>query len=401
MLRCTNHFFKRPLCRFSKLQHNNRTAPNTLSNFSIKQQIITKIKVRGPITFAEYMKDVLLNPQGGYYMHRDVFGDKGDFITSPELSQMFGELLAVWFINEWSKAGSPKPLQIVELGPGRGTLCYDMLRVMSRFNLLDKTSVHLVEVSPHLTKLQADLLCSNGAASFGVPISWHKHLKDVPDQFAFYLAHEFFDALPIHQFKKTEHGYREILIDVDPVQESKLRFVLSPTETAVGKFFLSTDESREFVEVCPEGLTLAEGLAKRIESYGGLGLIVDYGHEGQGRDTFRAFKNHKLHDPLIEPGTADLTADVDFEAMKKVMCGTNEVLVYGPVSQRTFLMNMGIECRLENLRKNAKPEQIESLDYSYGMLVDPDKMGDRFKFLAVVPSTLSVILNKYPICGFS
>lgn len=382
------------LWRSLKLNLSTRATPEPSSS-SITQQLITKIKVGGPITVADYMKHVLVNPQSGYYMHRDVLGDKGDFITSPELSQMFGELLAIWFVNEWSKIGLPKPMQIVELGPGRGTLCYDILRIFSRFRLLEPglTTVHLVEVSPHLTKLQSDLL-----SSFDVPITWHKHLDDVPDQFGFYLAHEFFDALPIHQFKKTERGYREVLIDLDgPAQ---FRFGLAPGETAVGKCFISADETRDFVEVCPEGLNLADKLAKRIERHGGLGLIVDYGHEGKSADTFRAFKCHKLHDPLVEPGSADLTADVDFEAMRKVIVDKSDVLVYGPVSQRQFLLNMGIEYRLEKLRSNANGQEIASLDFSYGMLVDADKMGERFKFMAIVPASLGAILSRYPLCGF-
>ncbi|KAF5284167.1 hypothetical protein FQR65_LT00167 [Abscondita terminalis] len=379
----------------------------------LTQQLLSKIKAGGPITIADYMKEVLINPLGGYYMHRDVFGASGDFVTSPELTQMFGELIAIWFLNEWSKAGSPRPVQIVELGPGRGTLCEDVLRVFARFDLLNNATVHLVEVSPYLTKLQGKNLClrvhidsedvcvQKGVTTHGAPIFWYKNLDHVPKQFSLFLAHEFFDALPIHQFKHTEKGYREVLVDIDPKNQNTFRYVLSPSETVVGKLFISKDENRPCVEVSPESLSVSHKIGKRIENDGGLALIIDYGHNGIGTDSFRAFKNHQLHDPLVEPGSADLTADVDFAAIKKAALKDNKVLTFGPLCQREFLLNMGINFRLEKLKNKGNFQQNESLDYGYSMLLDKDKMGERFKFLGIVPASLGVILNRFPISGFS
>ncbi|KAK4878097.1 hypothetical protein RN001_010603 [Aquatica leii] len=389
-----------------------RRCYNVKPEQTIAKQLTTRIKVGGPISIADYMKEVLTNPLGGYYMHRDVFGAGGDFVTSPELTQMFGELLAIWYLNEWSKAGAPKPVQIVELGPGRGTLCRDILRVFDKFDMSKYVTVHLVEVSPRLTEIQAKNLCfrvmvesknvyvQHGVTTQGVPIYWYKHLDDVPKQFTLFLAHEFFDALPIHQFKKTDKGYREVLVDIDPNDEKKFRYVLSHSETLTGRLLIDQQEIRQYVEVSPEALGIVNKMGSRIESDGGLALIVDYGHNGIGNDSFRAFKNHHLHNPLVEPGSADLTADVDFAAIKKAALKGNEVLVFGPITQRQFLMNMGIDFRLERLKETANVQQKESLDYSYGMLVNADQMGERFKFLGIVPKSLSVILNRYPISGF-
>lgn len=300
----------------------------------IIKQLRTKIKAVGPITVADYMKEVLINPLAGYYMHTDVLGQAGDFITSPELGQIFGEMVAVWFLNEWSKAGSPKPVQLVELGPGRGSLCQDMLRVFEHFRILENGSVHLVEVSPYLSDLQARRLClpseiklnrdknctvyQEGKTSNGVSIKWYKSLDDVPNGFTLLIAHEFFDALPVHKFERTKDGYREVLIDMEPNLENNFRYVLSNKETPIGKLFIRQKEARSHLEVSPESLVLAQKIGRRIEKHGGLVLIADYGHNGSGTDTFRAFKSHKLHDPLIEPGTADLTADVDFQALLEV-----------------------------------------------------------------------------------
>lgn len=302
------------------------------NDFSLARCLYAKIKSTGPITVADYMKEVLINPLAGYYMHKDVFGNTGDFITSPEVSQIFGELIAIWFLNEWSKVGSPKPVQIVELGPGRGTLSQDILRVFSHFNCLKAASLHLVEVSPTLSDIQARNLCMQshivpdknsiiyrqGISHEGIPVNWYRHLSDVPNAFTLLVAHEFFDALPIHKFQKTDRGFREVLIDIQPGEAIAFRYVIANEETPAVKSFLNKIEKREHVEVSPESIILMQQIAERLEQNGGFGLIADYGHEGNGTDTFRAFKKHKLHDPLIDPGSADLTADVDFSALKKV-----------------------------------------------------------------------------------
>lgn len=302
--------------------------------FSLPRLLYSKIKATGPVTVASYMKEVLINPLAGYYMHKDVFGDKGDFITSPELSQIFGELIAIWFLNEWSKVGSPKPLQIVELGPGRGTLSQDLLRVFNHFDSLKSTSLHLVEVSPTLSDIQARNLCMQnqvitdknsvihrqGISHEGIPVKWYKHLDDVPKAFTLLVAHEFFDALPIHKFQKTEKGFREVLIDIQPDCDLSFRYVVANEETPALKMFVNKQDKRDHIEVSPESIVLIQQIAQRLEEDGGFGLIADYGHDGNGTDTFRAFKQHKLHDPLVEPGSADLTADVDFSALKTVSC---------------------------------------------------------------------------------
>lgn len=184
------------------------------SNVSLANFIKSKISLTGPITVAEYMKIVLTNPSGGYYMKRDVLGKNGDFITSPEISQLFGEMVAVWIINEWQKIGSPKPLQLIELGPGRGTMMADILRVFNSLQLSEFISCHLIEISPELSKIQDQLLCveskdhkesslsyKSGITKNNVAVSWYVNIHNVPRKFSFVLAHEFFDALPVHKFQ--------------------------------------------------------------------------------------------------------------------------------------------------------------------------------------------------------
>lgn len=382
-----------------------------------------KILFKGPVTVAEYMKLVLTNASSGYYMHSDVFGAQGDFITSPEISQMFGELLGVWCVNEWMRIGSPDQLQIVELGPGRGTLADDMLRVFMQFpGIKDAVSLHLVEVSPFLSQMQydklahADKLTANSchATSDGcyqscvsrynnITVNWYKQLSDVPKARSFYVAHEFFDALPIHKFQKVGGNWREVLIDIDESEtsENHLRFVLAPTDTAASQLLLKVapDDVRDHIEICPDGGTIVTELAQRIATDGGFSLIADYGHNGSKTDTFRAFRQHKLFDALCEPGSADLTADVDFSYLRQFI-DRNHVSVYGPVTQEHFLHCMGITTRLQSLLAKANEVQRKNLISGYDMLTNPNKMGDRFKFLALLQRTYDADSSYVP-AGFA
>lgn len=253
---------------------------------------------------ASYMKDILTSPHSGYYMSRDVFGQQGDFITSPEIGQIFGELIAVWLIAEHQKVGSPQPLQIIELGPGRGTLAQDILRVCSKFQLSDSLSFHLVELSPYLSKLQSQKLCysSNevdpqlktpyyrvGETVSGVKMFWYNRIEDIPNEFSIIIAHEFFDALPIHKLQKDGNLWKEILIDVDPSDEQTFRYVVSRNETPMSKLYstMKPNDTRQHVEISPETDLIARHIADRLESFGGFGLIMDYGHLGEKEDTFR------------------------------------------------------------------------------------------------------------------
>ncbi|KAG9471855.1 hypothetical protein GDO78_022504 [Eleutherodactylus coqui] len=321
-----------------------------------------KIKATGPLTVAEYMKEVLTNPIKGYYMHHDMLGEHGDFITSPEISQVFGELIGVWCISEWMSGGKSKSLKLVELGPGKGSLMDDILRVFSQFqHLLNSCdiSVHLVEVSPKLSEIQATKLTGsiietkydddssaykNGVTKCGLPISWYHDVQDVPEGYTFFIAHEFFDALPIHKLQKTSDGWREMLIDIDPEIPHKLRFVLGSSNSILATL-IQADEQRDHVELSPNAAVIIQKLASQINTFGGAALIADYGHSGDKTDTFRGFRAHRLHNVLVDPGTADLTADVDFSFLKSMI--GNTVASLGPITQQDFLKNMGIDLRMK------------------------------------------------------
>lgn len=347
------------------------------------------------------MREVLTNPLTGYYVRNNMLGPDGDFITSPEISQIFGELLGVWIISEWMGAGRPKHLQLVELGPGKGSLASDVLRVFSQLQSVlggASVSLHLVEVSPALSRIQAQTLTGNhsqeadakdepvyrhGETAAGLPVSWYRRLEDVPSGFSIFLAHEFFDALPIHKFQRTKKGWREVMVDIDPEKPGQLRFVVVPSPTLASSTLVEADERRGHVEVCAEGGVFVQQLARRIENDGGAALIADYGHDGTKTDTFRGFKGHQLHDVLSSPGSADLTADVDFSYLRKMAGGG--VACLGPVTQRLFLKNMGIDSRMQVLLRNCSDASTrKQLISSYDMLTNPAKMGERFLFFSLL-----------------
>ncbi|KAJ7523311.1 hypothetical protein O6H91_18G046300 [Diphasiastrum complanatum] len=394
----------------------------------------------GPITVAHYMEEVLTNPQAGFYVQQDAFGAGGSFITSPDISQMFGEMVGVWSMCLWQQIGQPNHFNLVELGPGRGTLMADLLRGTAKFTDFSKAlSVHLVECSPSLRKLQYKALqCSSrkevllpGAAHdanenfeitkiSGAPVSWHLELAQVPRGVpTIIIAHEFYDTLPIHQFQKTSRGWCEKLVDLAEDPSEEFRFVLSPRPTSACNMFLakrlkwsSMEERQKYtdIEVCPGALKLAHDIAKRVGEDGGGALIIDYGEDGIISDSLQAIKKHQFVKVLEEPGAADLSAYVDFAAVKHtVIEAAAGASAYGPISQSQFLGQLGINFRLEALLKNASEEQAEALQEGYWRLVgdgvapwleedDNSKpsvtgMGNRYKALAIVDTKVGP-----PIC---
>ncbi|XP_065095354.1 protein arginine methyltransferase NDUFAF7 homolog, mitochondrial [Ochlerotatus camptorhynchus] len=382
-------------------------------NLSLINDLKSRILATGPIPVAAYMKQVLTNPAAGYYMTTgDVLGKKGDFITSPEIGQIFGEMIAVWCVNEWSKFGRPAPFQLIELGPGKGTMMRDILRVFDTLKVSQGLAVQMVEMSEHLSEVQAKLLCRSsteytdkpyyraGVTASGTKVYWYRQLTDVPEGFAIFLAHEFFDALPIHKFMKQENVWKEVLVDIEPKSEDKFRFILSKSETPMLRLFLNNYpdlvKDRNHIEISFEVESVIRQIGERFHANGGFALVVDYGHLGDKGDTFRAFKNHKLHDPLVEPGSADLTADVDFRMLNRFCEDTAQMVTIGPTSQRTFLEAAGANERLKILMSSSSISEGDKqrLQDGFKMLTDPEQMGERFKFFGLYPKELESFIKE-------
>ena len=354
---------------------------NIKNNSHDLEKIIKRhISVFGPMTVAQYMSLALTHPQYGYYTNHNPFGKDGDFVTSPEISQMFGEILGAWIAHSWQTIDKPKPFRIVELGPGRGTLMNDALRSASlQKGFCSSSSLHLVEISEKLIKLQ-----ENNINGFDIPINWHDSFTDVPSGPMILIANEFFDALPIHQFEKTKQGWNERLIDID--QEDNFHFVLSSTNIS-NSITLSQDiisaPIGSVVETCPYGISLAAELASRVIKNGGAILIIDYGANLTiPQESWQSVYKHKYHSPLKNPGKSDISAHVNFQSLKESAIETG-ARVLGPIPQGTFLENLGIKSRADFLKKKSTHKQAKEINNAYHRLVDSEDMGFLFQVLCI------------------
>ncbi len=350
-----------------------------------------RIARQGPLTVARYMEEALGHPRHGYYRRRDPLGAAGDFITAPEISQMFGELIGLWCAVVWGALGSPAPVNLVELGPGRGTLMADALRAAGQTpDFLAAVVVHLVETSPPLRARQRDAL---SAAGLERAPAWHEDFESVPEGPLLLIANEFFDALPVRQFQRSREGWRERLVDVEPEGDG-FRFVLSPpfagVPPAANAWPPGVDGAPEgsVIEVCPAGIGLARAIGERVARRAGAALIVDYGHtESAFGETLQAVKGHAFHPVLSEPGEADLTAHVDFAALARAGAEAG-AHTFGPVDQGEFLERLGLDARAEALLAKATPEQAADIRAARRRLADADQMGALFKVLAIAGPNL-------------
>ncbi len=341
----------------------------------LETELKAQIAQDGPITIAHYMAQALGHPKHGYYMGRDPFGTRGDFITAPEVSQIFGELIGVWCAAGFQMIGAPERFALVELGPGRGTLMSDVLRaakVMPGF--LDAAEVHLVETSPVLRQNQKIKL-----GSAGVPISWHEGFESVPEMPLIVLANEFFDALPIRQVQKAETHWHERVVGLDSG-----RLVLGVAhKEAPPPFAPEEAEPGTIAEISALRDDVAETIGARVAAHGGCGLMIDYGHvRSAAGDTLQAMSKHGYVDVLHRPGQCDVTSHVDFESLGRAF-EAGGAKAYGPVPQGPFLHAMGLEVRAEKLKEKAMSRQKRLIDNAVERLAGRDEMGALFKVLAI------------------
>ncbi len=320
----------------------------------------------GPISLMHYMGEA----GARYYSSRDPLGAAGDFVTAPEISQMFGELIGLWLADIWIRAGRPERVHYVELGPGRGTLARDALQAARRFGL--EPEVHLVEASAALQEIQ--LLTVPGA-------TWHHDLSALPaDAPLLIVANEFLDALPVRQLVKTAEGWRERMVAVEDD-----RFICiagpQPMDAAVPETRRAAAVGT-ILEFCPGATAVIDEVARRLMEQGGAALFIDYGHDApRDGSTLQAVRNHLKVDPFVNPGEADLTAHVDFAALAPIAQarGCNWL---GTVPQGGWLRELGIEARADALAAFA-PQHTEAIHAAKDRLAGEDQMGALFKVMGL------------------
>ncbi|MFZ4542009.1 MAG: class I SAM-dependent methyltransferase [Rickettsiales bacterium] len=336
-----------------------------------------KITASGPISIADYMNLALGHPEHGYYIKRDPFGVRGDFITAPEISQIFGEMIGLWCAQMWLQLGGG-PCSLVELGPGRGSLMADVLRAtktMAGFH--DAISIHMVETSPTLANAQYMRLRDDHPR-----IEWLDSVNELPDTKTILIANEFFDAMPIKQYVMTQEGMREKRVSWNEEIEA-FDFVLADPGLSLAKSG-HTIASGTIMEHSPVSRSIMRHLAQHIHAYGGAGIIIDYGYLGEAHhDTLQALKSHLFQPVLSDPGEADITAHVDFTSLMDITRDAGNG-VAPLINQGEFLVRMGARLRLEMLLRGATQPQKDSLISGLDRLVSPQAMGELFKVMGFV-----------------
>ena len=334
-----------------------------------------RIRQSGPMSLADYMAECLLHPRYGYYTTRDPFGAAGDFTTAPEISQMYGELAGLCLAQSWLDQGSPSPMTLAELGPGRGTLMADILRATRQVpGFHAAMTVTLLEASPKLRAIQAANLAP-------YPVRWLQDLSDLPQQPLFVIANEFFDALPIRQFQRSGVWWSERCVGLTG---SGLGLGLTaPIAMAALDPRLADTTDGMIVEICPAAPGLIAGLTARIAGHGGVALIVDYGDWISRGDTFQAVKSNAYADPFADPGAVDRTAHVDFAAL----AAAATPLTHAFTTQGAFLNRLGIASRAAKLAAALAGDRLQSHLLATHRLTGPQEMGTLFKVLALYPST--------------
>ncbi len=359
---------------------------------TLRDHLARRIAAEGPLSLAEYMNECLLNPRFGYYTTRDPLGAKGDFITAPDISQMFGELIGLSLAQSWLDQGAPDPFVLAELGPGRGTLMADILRATAKVPGFHAAArLHLIEVSERMRAQQGVTLAQHAP-------EWVDQVSDLPELPLWLVANEFFDALAIRQFRRDGDMWRETMVGARNGEDDSnssigedtasgngaLMFGLAPPAPLAALAHRLNDTTEgDIVELCPSAAPIAKAIGARIETHGGAALIIDYGDWRSLGDTFQAMRAHGATDPLETPGAADLTAHVDFEVLAKATPSAHSLLT----TQGVFLERLGITDRAQKLAAGLSGAALETLISAHRRLTHPQEMGTLFKVIAFHPTT--------------
>ena len=348
---------------------------------SLSEILEKRILNFGPISLSDFIIESNQNPKFGYYNTSFPFGKKGDFVTAPEVSQMFGELLGLWIIDCWKKMGEPKKFNIIELGPGTGVLMLDILRVINLNQKCENSckKIYLLEISNKLKKIQKKNLQSKNK------IEWVNNLEKVFHSPFILIANEFFDALPIKQIQLTKKGWRERLVNFNN-EKKNFYFTLSNYPTLLEKFLPNFMKKKKQIgqiyEIPLQMIRIIDELFKKINKIKSFILIIDYIKKESFGNTLKSISNQQIVSLLKNPGLSDMSVNVDFNLVKEI--SKNFKLKYhGPQTQRNFLINLGIIERAEILNKKADIRQKKNINNGLNFLINKNKMGKVFQAICI------------------
>ena len=358
---------------------------------SLEEILEKRILNFGPISISDFMIDSNQHPKFGYYNNYFPFGKKGDFITSPEISQMFGELIGLWIIDFWKLIGEPNKFNILELGPGSGVLIADVWRVIKQNDKCKNSckKVLLFESSQKLKKIQK----KNLKNSIGTEnIEWINNLNTKNKTPFILLANEFFDALPIKQIQLTNDGWRERLIGYDS-KKNLFYFTLSNRPTLLEKFIpkkLKGFRIGQIFEIPTQMIIILNEVFKQIEKSESSILLFDYKKEKKVGNSLKSIKHHQIINPLESPGKSDLSVHIDFDLIKE-MSKDYKINSHGPIAQNKFLINLGILERARMLKKNATEHQNNQINFGLDLLLNKKKMGDIFNVMSLTNTKIKKV----------
>jgi len=334
-----------------------------------------KIKKNDILTIDKYIYEALYNNKTGYYMKKNPFGKKGDFITAPNISILFSEMIAIWIISFWQNLKSPKEFNLIELGSGNGEMIGQIIKTFESFPLFKKCcKINILEKSPYLKKIQKNKLKNKN-------IKWLSNLDQVSNLPSIFIANEFFDALPFKQFIKKDGKWYERNIKFYKLDKPEFLDVLCDINELEGKIGFKIAYKQKFIEYSPTVMKYLKIISKKINLNDGGILIIDYGYwDTLMKNTIKSIYNHKHVDLLNNFGKADITYNINFKIIEKILKNFN-LKIRGKTNQKKFLLNLGIINRAEIISKNLPFSKKADIFFRIKRLIDKDSMGELFKVM--------------------
>jgi len=334
-----------------------------------------KIKKNDILPVDRYIDEALYNNKSGYYIKSNPFGKAGDYITSPNISILFSEMIAIWIVSFWQNLKSPKKFNLIELGAGNGEMIKQIIKVFNQFpKFKDCCKINILEKSENLKKIQKQKLKKNN-------IKWLKNLNEINDVPNIFVANEFFDALPIKQFIKKKNKWFERNVKFSELNKPEFIDILSNIKKIEKKIGFKIFHGQKFVEYSPLSIKYLKIISKKININTGGILIIDYGYwDRKMKNTIKSISNHKFNDVLNKFSKADITYNINFNFLEKILKKLN-LKINGKDNQQNFLQNLGIFDRAEIISKNLPFSRKADIYYRVKKLIDNNSMGEIFKVI--------------------